>query len=95
MSIGFTAREVIPSKAPVFFDLHFLIYIILSHFRWILHLRYVTLPLYIREDDYMMLGLGFVVSLTGRIAATYHVPFPVLARVSLCVIVCIIPTSFR
>ena len=27
--------------------------------------------------------LGFVVSLTGRIAATYHVPFPVIVRSSL------------
>ena len=31
------------------------------------------------------MGIGFVVSLTGKIAATYHVPFPVIARVSLCV----------
>jgi NCS1 family nucleobase:cation symporter-1 len=33
----------------------------------------------------MLLDPGIVVSLTGRIAATYHIPFPVIARASLCV----------
>jgi len=47
MSIGFTAREVIPLTFAGF------------------------------------LICGFVVSLTGKIAATYHVPFPVIARSSL------------
>jgi len=47
MSIGFTAREVIPLTFAGFFI------------------------------------CGFVVSLTGKIAATYHVPFPVIARSSL------------
>jgi NCS1 family nucleobase:cation symporter-1 len=46
MSIGFTAREVIPITFAGFFL------------------------------------CGIVVSLTGRIAATYHVPFPVIARAS-------------
>jgi cytosine/uracil/thiamine/allantoin permease len=47
MSIGFTAREVIPLTFAGF------------------------------------LICGFVVSLTGKIAATYHVPFPVIVRSSL------------
>lgn len=47
MSIGFTAREVIPLTFAGFFI------------------------------------CGFVVSLTGKIAATYHVPFPVIVRSSL------------
>ncbi|KIM73717.1 hypothetical protein PILCRDRAFT_828851 [Piloderma croceum F 1598] len=46
MSLGFTAREVIPITFAGFFL------------------------------------CGFVVSLTGRIAATYHVPFPVIVRSS-------------
>ncbi|KIM37909.1 hypothetical protein M413DRAFT_30565 [Hebeloma cylindrosporum] len=46
MSIGFTAREVIPITFAGFFI------------------------------------CGIVISLTGRIAATYHVPFPVIVRAS-------------
>lgn len=43
----------------------------------------------------MFLCLGFVVSLTGYIAATYHVPFPVIVRSSLFVNIHIAWVCFR
>ena len=93
MSIGFTAREVIPRKPSSI--LHIFIsseyYLGGSNICGILYLRYVTYSFLAFEwDTYVFLGPGVVVSLTGRIAATYHVPFPVIVRSSLYVDVHII-----